>query len=57
MQEKLKLIKYLKNSMDSGATTYNDVMRNYHSTINLLMRPIKRKKIIQNVLIKAKESR
>jgi hypothetical protein len=43
--------------MDSGATTYNDVMRNYHSTINLLMRPIKRKKIIQNVLIKAKESR
>jgi hypothetical protein len=43
--------------MDSGATTYNDVIRNYHSTINILMRPIKRKKIIQNVLIKAKENR
>ena len=43
--------------MDSGATTYNDIMRNYHSTINFLMRPIKRKKVIQNVLIKAKKNR
>ena len=43
--------------MNSGATTYNDVMKNFQSTINLLMRPIKRKKIIENVLIKTKESR
>jgi hypothetical protein len=43
--------------MDSGATTYNDVMKNFQSTINLLMRPIKRKKRIENVLIKTKESR
>ena len=43
--------------MDSGLTTYNDVMRNFNSTINNLMRPIKRKKIIKNVLIKAKEVR
>ena len=43
--------------MDSGATTYNDVMKNFQSTIKLLMRPIKRKKIIENVLIKTKESR
>lgn len=35
--------------MDSGATTYNDVMKNFHSTINHLMRPVKRKKIIENV--------
>jgi len=43
--------------MDSGATTYNDVMKNFHSTINLLMRPIKRKKRIENVLNKTQESR
>ena len=43
--------------MDSGLTTYNDVMRNFNSTINNLMRPIKRKKIIKNVLIKARENR
>lgn len=42
---------------NSGATTYNDVVKNFHSTINFLMRPIKRKKIIENVLIKTKESR
>lgn len=42
--------------MDSGTTTYNDIMRNYHSTINFLMRPIKRKKVIKNVLIKAKKN-
>ena len=42
--------------MDSGATTYNDVMKNFHSTINNLMRPIKRKKIIENVLIKTKKN-
>lgn len=43
--------------MDSGATTYNDVIKNFHSTINLLIRPIKRKKRIENVLIKTKEIR
>ena len=43
--------------MDSGATTYNDVMKNFHSTINHLMRPVKRKKIIENVLIKTKKNR
>ena len=43
--------------MDSGATTYNDVMRNFHSTINILMRPIKRKKIIKSVLTQTKENR
>ena len=43
--------------MDSGTTTYNDVMRNFHSTINILMRPIKRKKIIENVLTKTKKNR
>lgn len=43
--------------MNSGATTYNDVMKNFHSTISLLMRPIKRKKIIKSVLIKTKENR
>jgi hypothetical protein len=43
--------------MNSGATTYNDIMRKFNLTINTLMRPIKRKKIIQNVLIKAKENR
>jgi len=43
--------------MDSGASSYNDIMKNFQSTINLLMRPIKRKKIIENVLIKTKESR
>jgi hypothetical protein len=35
--------------MDSGAASYNDIMRNFHSAINFLMRPIKRKKIITNV--------
>ena len=43
--------------MNSGATTYNDIMRKFNLTINTLMRPIKRKKIIQNVLIKTKENR
>jgi hypothetical protein len=43
--------------MDSGATTYNDVLQNYHSVINILMRPVKRKKIIKNVLIKIEENR
>lgn len=43
--------------MDSGATTYNDVMKNFHSTINNLMRPIKRKKIIKNVLTETQENR
>jgi hypothetical protein len=42
--------------MDSGATTYNDVIRNYHLTINILMRSIRRKKIIENVLIKTKKN-
>lgn len=37
-------------------TTYNDVMKNFQSTINLLMRPSKRKKIIKNVLIKTKKN-
>jgi hypothetical protein len=43
--------------MDSGATTYNDVMKNFHLTINNLMRPIKRKKIIKSVLIKTEKNR
>jgi hypothetical protein len=43
--------------MDSGATTYNDVMKNFQSTINLLMRPNKRKKIIKSVLTQTKENR
>lgn len=43
--------------MNSGRTNYNDVMKNFHSTINLLMRPIKRKKIIENVFIKTKKNR
>jgi hypothetical protein len=43
--------------MDSEATTYNDVLQNYHSVINILMRPAKRKKIIKNVLIKIEENR
>lgn len=41
----------------NSKTTYNDVINNFHSTINLLMRPIKRKKIIKNVLIKTKKNR
>ena len=43
--------------MDSGASAYNDIMKNFQSTINHLMRPVKRKKIIQNVLNKTQESR
>jgi hypothetical protein len=43
--------------MNRGATTYNDVMKNFQSTINFLMRPAKRKKIIKSVLIKTKKNR
>jgi hypothetical protein len=43
--------------MDSGATTYNDVLQNYHSVISILMRSAKRKKIVENVLIKIEENR
>lgn len=43
--------------MDNGNLSYNDVLQNYQSTINLLMRPIKRKKIIKNVLTETQENR
>lgn len=38
-------------------TTYNDVIKNFQSTIDYLMRPVKRKKIIKSVLIKIEENR
>ena len=38
-------------------TTYNDVIKNFQSTIDHLMRPTKRKKIIKSVLIKTEENR
>ena len=43
--------------MKSSTLTYNDVLENIQLTINRLMKPTKRKKIIENVFFKDKENR
>lgn len=38
-------------------TSYNDIMKKFNLTIDFLMRPVRRKRVIQNVFIKTKENR